>query len=133
MSDHSCLRTVLYTGLLRAAQSNAQQGNGGCGVLRWARCFPTSGPQREQQKLGAVLCGQQQHSLWPASGKATPLDFHQALGALERVWVSLGIRLQRQPMATTEGVEPLLHPGRSVGLMLPGAPLWAGLARFIRG
>lgn len=120
VSDHSCLRTVLYTGLLRAAQSNTQQGNGGLWGFEVGKVFSTSSPQREQQKLGAVLCGQQQHSLWPAGGKATPLDFHQALGALERVWVSLGIRLQRQPMATTEGVEPLLHPGRSVGLMLPG-------------
>ena len=119
-SDHSCLRTVLYTGLLRSAQSNAQQGNGGLWGFEVGKVFSTAAPQREQQRLGAVLCGQQQHSLWRDGGKAAPLDFHQALGGMERVLVSLGIRLQRQPMAATEGVEPLLHPGRSVGLMLPG-------------
>ena len=120
VSDHSCLRTVLYTGLLRAAQSNAQQGNGGLWGFEVGKVFSTAGPQREQQRLGAVLCGQRQHSLWPNGGKATPLDFHQALGVLERVPVSLGIQLQRQPMAPTEAVEPLLHPGRSVALMLSG-------------
>jgi len=120
VSDHSCLRTVLYTGLLRAAQSNAQQGNGGLWGFEVGKVFSTVGPQREQQRLGAVLCGQQQHSLWQDGGKATPLDFHQALGGVERVLASLGIRLQRQPMAAPEGVEPLLHPGRSVALMLPG-------------
>ena len=120
VSDHSCLRTVLYTGLLRAAQGNTQQGNGGLWGFEVGKVFSTAGPQREQQRLGAVLCGQRQHSLWPDGGKATPLDFHQALGVLERVLVSLGIRLQRQPMAATEGVEPLLHPGRSVALMLSG-------------
>ena len=120
VSDHSCLRTVLYTGLLRAARSNAQQGNGGLWGFEVGKVFSTVGPQREQQRLGAVLCGQQQHSLWQDGGKATPLDFHEALGGVERVLVSLGIRLQRQPMAAPEGVEPLLHPGRSVALMLPG-------------
>jgi len=120
VSDHSCLRTVLYTGLLRAARSNAQQGNGGLWGFEVGKVFSTVGPQREQQRLGAVLCGQQQHSLWQDGGKATPLDFHQALGGVERVLVSLGIRLQRQPMAAPEGIEHLLHPGRSVALMLPG-------------
>ncbi|MYA90309.1 MAG: phenylalanine--tRNA ligase subunit beta, partial [Synechococcus sp. SB0663_bin_10] len=109
VSDHGCLRTVLYTGLLRAAQSNAQQGNGGLWGFEVGKVFSTVGPQREQQKLGAVLCGQQQHSLWCDGGKAAPLDFHQAMGGMERVLVSLGIRLQRQPMAAPEGVEPLLH------------------------
>ena len=120
VSDHSCLRTVLYTGLLRSAQSNAQQGNGGLWGFEVGKVFSAAGPQREQQRLGAVLCSQQQHSLWPDGGKATPLDFHQALGVLERVLVSLGIRLRRQPMAATEGHEPLLHPGRSLALMLSG-------------
>jgi len=120
VSDHSCLRTVLYTGLLRAARSNAQQGNGGLWGFEVGKVFSTVGPQREQQRLGAVLCGQQQHSLWQDGGKTTPLDFHQALGGVERVLVSLGIRLQRQPMAVPEGIEPLLHPGRSMALMLPG-------------
>ncbi|MCY4331647.1 MAG: phenylalanine--tRNA ligase subunit beta [Cyanobacteria bacterium MAG CAR1_bin_15] len=130
VSDHSCLRTVLYTGLLRAAQSNAQQGNGGLWGFEVGKVFSTVGHQREQQRLGAVLCGQQQHSLWQDGGKATPLDFHQALGAVERVLVSLGIRLQRQPMAAPEGVEPLLHPGRSVALMLPDGVFagWFGQA-----
>ncbi|MXY62116.1 MAG: phenylalanine--tRNA ligase subunit beta [Synechococcus sp. SB0665_bin_28] len=120
VNDHSHLRTVLYTGLLRAAQSNAQQGNGGLWGFEVGKVFSTVGPQREQQRLGAVLCGQQQHSLWREGGKAAPLDFHEALGGMERVLASLGIRLQRQAMAATEGVEPLLHPGRSVALMLPG-------------
>ena len=128
VSDHSCLRTVLYTGLLRAAQRNAQQGNGGLWGFEVGKVFSTVGPQREQQRLGAVLCGQQQHSLWRDGGKAVPLDFHQALGVMERVLVSLGIQLQRQPMAATEGVEPLLHPGRSVGLTLQGGAFagWFG-------
>ncbi|KKZ14815.1 MAG: hypothetical protein TH68_03855 [Candidatus Synechococcus spongiarum 142] len=120
VSDHSCLRTVLYNGLLRAAQSNAQQGNGGLWGFEVGKVFSTVAPQQEQQRLGAVLCGQQQHSLWRDGGKAAPLDFYQALGAMERVLVSLGIQLQRQPMVATKGGEPLLHPGRSVGLMLPG-------------
>ena len=120
VSDHSCLRTVLYAGLLRSAQGNAQQGNGGLWGFEVGKVFSTTGLQREQQRLGAVLCGQQQHSLWPDGGKAPPLGFHQALGVLERVLVSLGIRLQRQPMAAPEGVEPLLHPGRSVALMGSG-------------
>ena len=129
VSDHSCLRTVLYVGLLRAAQSNAQQGNGGLWGFEVGKVFSTVGPQREQQRLGAVLCGQQQHSLWRDGGKAVPLDFHQALGEMERVLVSLGIQLQRQPMAAPgEGVEPLLHPGRSVGLSLQGGTFvgWFG-------
>ena len=128
VNDHSHLRTVLYTGLLRAAQSNAQQGNGGLWGFEVGKVFSTVGPQREQQRLGAVLCGQQQHSLWREGGKAAPLDFHEALGEMERVLVSLGIRLQRQPMAAPEGVEPLLHPGRSVALMLPGGAFvgWFG-------
>ncbi len=121
VSDHSCLRTVLYTGLLRAAQSNAQQGNGGLWGFEVGKVFATAGPQREQQRLGAVLCGQRQHSLWCDGGKAVPLDFHQALGVMERVLTSLGIQVQRQPMAAPgEGIEPLLHPGRSVGLSLEG-------------
>ena len=120
VSDHRCLRTVLYTGLLRAAQSNAQQGNGGLWGFEVGKVFSTVAPQREQQRLGAVLCGQQQHSLWRNGGKAVPLDFHQALGGMERVLVSLGICLQHQPMAApAEGMEPLLHPGRSVALTLP--------------
>ena len=119
VNDHSCLRTVLYTGLLRAAQSNAQQGNGGLWGFEVGKVFSTVAPQREQQRLGAVLCGQQQHSLWRDGGKTAPLDFYQAFGGIERVLVSLGIQLQRQPMtAPDEGIEPLLHPGRSVGLTL---------------
>lgn len=130
VSDHSCLRTALYVGLLRAAQSNAQQGNGGLWGFEVGKVFSTVGPQQEQQRLGAVLCGQQQHSLWRDGGKAVPLDFHQAWGGMERVLVSLGIQLQRQPMAATEGGEPLLHPGRSVGLTLPGGAFvgWFGQA-----
>ncbi|OOV36625.1 hypothetical protein BO98_01175, partial [Candidatus Synechococcus spongiarum LMB bulk10D] len=110
------------------AQRNAQQGNGGLWGFEVGKVFSTVGPQREQQRLGAVLCGQQQHSLWRDGGKAVPLDFHQALGVMERVLVSLGIQLQRQPMAATEGVEPLLHPGRSVGLTLQGGAFagWFG-------
>lgn len=128
VSDHSHLRTVLYTGLLRAARSNAQQGNGGLWGFEVGKVFSTVGAQREQQRLGAVLCSQQQYSLWRDGGKAVPLDFHQALGGVERVLVSLGIQLQRQAMPPHEGVEPLLHPGRSVALILPGGAFvgWFG-------
>ena len=128
VSDHSCLRTVLHTGLLRAARSNVQQGNGGLWGFEVGKVFSAVGSQREQQRLGAVLCGQRQHSLWRDGGKAAPLDFHQAWGGIERVLASLGIELQRQPMAATEGVEPLLHPGRSVGLTLEGGAFvgWFG-------
>jgi len=121
VGDHSHLRTVLYNGLLRSAQNNVQQGNGGLWGFEMGKVFSTASPQQEHQRLGAVLCGQHQHSHWVDGGKVAPLSFHQALGVMERVLVSLGIHLQRQTMATTQGAEPLLHPGRSVALMLEGS------------
>ena len=148
-SDYSYLRTELYPGLLRAAQANHQQGNGGLWGFEMGAVFarvadvanaadappaPDAAPRQaegERQRLGAVLCGQRQHSAWRDGGKLPPLDFHSAVGVVERVLASVGLRVQRRAEPVPEAVQtaaataaadsgPLLHPGRRAGLWLQG-------------
>ena len=148
-SDYSYLRTELYPGLLRAAQANHQQGNGGLWGFEMGAVFarvaaaadtadappaPDAVPRQaegERQRLGAVLCGQRQHSAWRDGGKLPPLDFHSAVGVVERVLASVGLVVQRSaapvPEATRTAASaaddsaPLLHPGRRARLWLHGA------------
>ena len=148
-SDYSCLRTELYPGLLRAAQANHQQGNGGLWGFEMGAVFarmvdaadaadappaPDAVPRQaegEHQRLGAVLCGQRQHSAWRDGGKLPPLDFHSAVGVVERVLASVGLVVQRcaapvpevdhTAASAAEDSEALLHPGRRAELWLHGA------------
>ena len=153
-SDYSHLRTELHSGLLRAARTNRQQGNGGLWGFEVGAVFASVVPKdpvapkdtEEHQRLGAVLCGQRQHSAWRDGGKLPPLDFHSAVGVVERVLASVGVMVQRRPDETSPEVsrtpassggskrdlgeedvlrnadkqpdDPLLHPGRRAALWL---------------
>ena len=120
LADYAHLRTGLRRGLCQAARQNLQQGNGGLWGFELGTVFSQAGGQRlEQQRLGAILCGNPRIGLWQQGGMGQPLDYFAARGALQRVFCSLKLEPREERLSD----DPDLHPGQAVALALDGRPI----------
>ena len=96
-TEHAVLRTSLLTGLLEAAQHNADMGNSGVALFEIARVYLPSGGSMpdERWRVGGIL----------ESG------FFAAKGALETLYSALKV----EPLFDRTELD-FLHPGKAAGL-----------------
>ena len=146
--EQSAMRTALLGSLLDVAARNAARGVGDLALFESARVYlhdpptgrkavgetanrpvePLAGrftgdqpaPFSEPHRFAGIGVGAHSQRSWRGGGEAT--DFFALKGVLEALGQQLGIELEFAP-----GEEPFLHPGRSAGVSVGGAPSgWIG-------
>ena len=119
LADYSHLRDSLLDELLIAAQRNLQAGREGFWAFEIGHVFDAAAKgDRQTAQLAGVICGARQAELWSSGGKATPLDYFQARGLLQRVLEAMQVPVEDRRLAD----EPLLHPGRAAQVVVEGRP-----------
>lgn len=116
--DRSVLRTSLIPQLLDIAEYNAKRRQSDLALFEIGSVFVTEEEQltrqpREFQTLGLLLTGSRAAKQWNIAPE--PVDFFDLKGALESVFVYLG--LEREVVFEGDAPEGY-HPGRSASLYL---------------
>jgi phenylalanyl-tRNA synthetase beta chain len=119
LADYSHLRDSLLDELLIAAQRNLQAGREGFWAFEIGHVFDSAAEgDRQTAQLAGVICGARQAELWSSGGKATPLEYFQARGLLQRVMEAMQVPVEDRRLAD----EPQLHPGRAAQVVVEGRP-----------
>ncbi|MFL5870646.1 MAG: phenylalanine--tRNA ligase subunit beta [Solirubrobacterales bacterium] len=140
-AEHVQMRATLLGGLLDAARYNLARGAGHVALFESGRAFlsepaPADGgplvgdfpgrlaaPDREPQRLAALVVGELRPESWLGPGGAgDAAGFFAAKGVIE----SLAAELDVEPRLVRSS-EPFLHPGRAAAVELDGATIgWLG-------
>jgi phenylalanyl-tRNA synthetase beta chain len=136
--DRSVLRTTLVGGLLDAARHNLARGAEAVALFESGRAYlaepapsedgalagafggASPAPDREPQRLGAVVVGPLAPPAW--RGDSAQADFYELKGVVEALAAGLGARVTLEP-----ATQPYLHPGRAASLDIGGVTAgWIG-------
>jgi phenylalanyl-tRNA synthetase beta chain len=119
-AEYSALRTDLVTGLIDAFQYNLEQGNGPLNAFEIGRVFwSDEDGLSEAESVGGILGGDPTTGKWQQAGRERPINWFEAKGALESVFIRLGLVVEYQP----DRRDRRLHPGRTASLWLRGIRL----------
>jgi phenylalanyl-tRNA synthetase beta chain len=116
-SEYSALRTDLIAGLIDAFQYNLEQGNGPLNAFEIGRIFWSEEEGlNETESVAGILGGDPTQGKWQRAGREQPLNWFEAKGLLESVFIRLGLTVEYQP----DRRDRRLHPGRTASLWLGG-------------
>ncbi|WP_390883048.1 phenylalanine--tRNA ligase subunit beta [Kovacikia minuta] len=119
-AEYSALRTDLITGLIDAFQYNLEQGNGPLNAFEIGRVFwSEEDGLNEAESVGGILGGDPTRGKWQQAGRERPMNWFEAKGLLESVFVRLGLVVEYQP----DRRDHRLHPGRTASLWIGGTRL----------
>ena len=118
LAETSHLRTSLWAEHLNICSRNLNNGRKGCWIYEIGRIYKKSNQGIEEEKLlSGVLCGENRMEKWTTSGKSRFLDYFEARGKLETVFMKLNVEVidRKNP-----NIIDYLHPGVSANLTLEG-------------
>ena len=112
--EHECLRTSLRGAMLEAAGPVVRQPGGAAAMFELGHVFipRDGGLPDEREMLTGLVAGERAATIWEGQGS---LDFFDAKGVVETVIERLGLTPLFQ-----RGDDPLLHPGRTAGVVIGG-------------
>ncbi len=121
LSDTSHLRVNLWEEHLNICSRNIAAGKDGCWLFEIGKIYRNvEGKIKEEDLLCGAICGDNSIEKWSSSGKPQELDYYDARGILQQLFIGLGLTIVDKPLSTEL---KRIHPGRSAEIYLEGRKL----------
>ncbi len=117
LSELGYLRTNMYPEHLDICKRNIQAGKKYCWLFEIGNVFKIDKEKIiEKSLISGIISGEKRAEVWVNQGKRKFFDYYQARGILFKVMNNLRIEVKDDPLKD----HPLLHPGRSVEIIIEG-------------